>query len=289
MNIVTGGCSFSETRHCIDYHRFGMMDDYEAMQPESGYKSWALHLEDIIPNSRVYNTAMPGAGNGFISRAVIYKVDELLNKGKDVDYVCIQLSACDREEMLVDVDDASSETDRNLLCHYIPSLDGGLETGIDWNRVNLQNNNMLWLKHSYGQDSMLKYYYKYYNNDEFSVVKTLEHILRLQWYFKSHNIKYKMFCGWGIFYVLPQIPRYPIEVRHLWKMVDWKNWWFHHKGSKLLMGGITEWSRDNLPFEERFITGDRVTEDGNALDEHPSNIAHKTFAKEVVSKWINNT
>ena len=84
--------------------------------------------------------------------------------------------------------------------------------------------------------------------------------------------------------MLPQLPRYPIEVRHLWKMIDWDNFWFHKK-----LGGISEWSGDNLPFKERFITGDRVTEDGNALDEHPSNIAHKKFAKEVVSKWINNT
>jgi len=276
MNIVTGGCSFSETRNCIDYAGFGMMDDYDTYQPENGYKSWALHLEDIIPNSKVYNTALPGAGNGFISRAVIYKVDELLNKGKDVDYVCIQLTACDREEMLVDVDDASSETDKNLLCHHIPTLE--LE------KIKKDNNNKMWLKHSYGQDSLLKYYYKYYNNEEFSVVKTLEHILRLQWYFKSKDIKYKMFGGWNIFYQLPKIPRYPIEIRHLWTMIDWDNFWFHKK-----LGGITEWSVDNLPFEERFITGDRLQEDGkSALDEHPSNIAHKKFAKEVVSKWINN-
>ena len=67
-------------------------------------------------------------------------------------------------------------------------------------------------------------------------------------------------------------------------MVDRDNIWFHKK-----LGGISEWSRDNLPFEERCITGDRVTDDGNALDEHPSNVADKTFAKEVVSKWINNT
>ena len=80
MNIVTGGCSFSETRNCIDYASFDMMDNYADMQPESGYKSWALHLEDIIPNSKVYNTAMPGAGNGFISRAVIYKVNEMIEK-----------------------------------------------------------------------------------------------------------------------------------------------------------------------------------------------------------------
>lgn len=80
MNIVTGGCSFSETRNCIDYVGFDMMDNHADMQPESGYKSWALHLEDIIPNSKVYNTAMPGAGNSFISRAVLYKVNSLIEQ-----------------------------------------------------------------------------------------------------------------------------------------------------------------------------------------------------------------
>ena len=284
MRIVTGGCSFSETRHCVDYHRFGIMDDYDDYQPESGYKSWALHLEDIIPNSTVYNTAMPGAGNGFISRAVIYKVNEMIEQGKKTDYVFIQLTACDREEILVSVDDASSETDSNLLCHFIPSLDKGLDGGINWKLIKNGNNNKMWLKHSYGKDSMLKHYYKYYDNDEFSVVKTLEHILRLQWFLKVNDIKYRIFCGWNIFPVLPQMPRYPIEVRHLWTMIDWNNFWFHKK-----FGGISEWSKDNLPFEERFITEDRVQKDGSALDEHPSNKAHKKFAKEIVSKWINNT
>ena len=285
MNIVTGGCSFSETRHCVDYHRFGMMDDYDDYQPESGYKSWALHLEDIIPNSKVYNTAMPGAGNGFISRAVIYKVNEMIEKNKKPEYVFIQLTACEREEVLIDVMDAVTETDRKLLCHHIPVLDGGLDAGMNWDAIDRLNNNKTWLKHSYGQDSMLKYYYKYYNNDEFSIVKTLEHILRLQWFLKVSNIKYKMFCGWNLFPMLPQLPRYPTEVRHLWKMIDWDNFWFHKK-----LGGIKEWSIDNLPFEERFITGDRLQEDGkSALDEHPSNIVHNKFAKEVVSKWINNT
>jgi|TARA_B110000977_G_scaffold97454_1_gene128377 hypothetical protein len=284
MNIVTGGCSFSETRNCIDYHRFGMMDNYDDYQIDGGYKSWALHLEDIIPNSKVYNTAMPGAGNGYISRAVIYKVNEMLEQGEKPDYVFIQFTACDRKELLLNVDDASTENDRNLLTHFIPSLDGGMDTGIDWNKVKEQNNNMLWLKHSYTDESMMKHWYKYYHSIEVGYLKTLEHILRLQWFFKANDINYKMFCGWGLFHELPKIPRQPIELRHLWSMVEWDNFWFHKR-----LGGITEWSRDNLPFEERFVTGDRKTEDGNALDEHPSNKAHKTFAKEVVSKWINNT
>jgi len=290
-NIVTGGCSFSETMHCIDYRRFDMMDEYDDYQPESGYKSWALHLEDIIPNSKVHNTAMPGAGNGWISRAVIYKVNELLELNLKVDYVCIQLSGCDREEILIDVNDAiedDEKTNSNLLCHFIPSLDGGVgpDAGINWNKINLQNNNMMWMKSSYDSKSMLRHYHKYYNNNDFAVVKTLEHILRLQWFFKVNDIKYKIFSGWNIFDgpSTRKMPRYPIEIRHLWTMIDWDNFWFHRK-----LGGIGEWSRDNLPFNERFITGDRLQEDGkSALDEHPSNIVHKKFAKEVVSKWINN-
>ena len=142
----------------------------------------------------------------------------------------------------------------------------------------------MWLKHSYGQDSLLKYYYKYYNNEVFSTVKTLERILTLQWFLKVNFINYKMFCGWNLFTSLPQIPRYPVEIRHLWKMVDWDNFWFYKK-----LGGMTEWAEKNLPFEERFITGNRRKADGSPLDQHPSNIAHKKFAKEEVSKWINNT
>ena len=76
MNIVTGGCSYSETQHCVDYTRHDMdvdLFDYD------NYKSWALHLGDIVSNSTIHNTAMPGAGNGYISRAVIYKVNEMLD------------------------------------------------------------------------------------------------------------------------------------------------------------------------------------------------------------------
>ena len=47
-----------------------------------------------------------------------------------------------------------------------------------------------------------------------------------------------------------------------------------------------KWVKDNLPFEDRYVTGDRVTKQGHPLDQHPSNKAHREFAKQVVSKWI---
>ena len=51
MNIVTGGCSYSETQHCVDYTRHDMdvdLFDYD------NYKSWALHLGDIVSSSVLY-------------------------------------------------------------------------------------------------------------------------------------------------------------------------------------------------------------------------------------------
>lgn len=275
MNIVTGGCSFSDTVDCVDYTRFEMEHDLYQLD---NYKSWALHLEDIIPECKVYNTAKPAAGNGYISRAVIYKVNEMLEQYKKPDYVFIQLSSCDRKELLVDIKDATSQTDKNIVTHFIPEFD---IKDVRHNKdIKLKNNNLLWLKHSYEEDSLMKYWYKYYYSVEVGYLRTLEHILRLQWFFNVNDISYKFFSGWTIFGEL-KVPRYPLELRHLWKMINWDNFWFHRK-----FGGIKEWGEDNLPFEDRYVTGERRNEDGYALDEHPSNKAHREFAKQVVSKWI---
>lgn len=281
-HIVTSGCSFSNTEDCVDYTSHGM--DYYSYQLDN-YKSWALHLEDIIPNSKVYNTAKPAAGNGYISRAVIYKVNEMLEQYKKPDYVFIQLSSCDRKELLVDIKDATSQTDKNIITHFIPEFD---IKDVRHNKdIKLKNNNLLWLKHSYEEDSLMKYWYKYYYSVEVGYLRTLEHILRLQWFFNVNDISYKFFSGWNIFKDLPKIPRSPIELRHLWKMIDWDNFWFHRNNViGLKWGGIKEWGEDNLPFKDRYVTGERLNENGTALDEHPSNIAHREFAKQVVSKWI---
>ena len=282
MNIVTGGCSYSNTTDCVDYTRFKM--EHDLYQLDS-YKSWALHLEDIVPDCKVYNTAKPAAGNGYISRAVIYKVHELLEQYKKPDYVFIQLSSCDRKELLLDITDTTSETDKNIITHFIPEFD--IKDIRYIKDFKLKNNNKIWLKHSYEEDSLMKYWYKYYHSVEVGYLRTLEHILRLQWFFKSNDISYKFFSGWNIFKDLPKVPRSPIELRHLWKMIDWDNFWFHRNiANGLKYGGITEWSHDNLPFEDCFVTGERLNENGTALDEHPSNKAHREFAKQVVSKWI---
>jgi len=310
-HIVTGGCSFSETKNCVDYTVKGV--SYDNLEYDT-YKPWPLHLEDVVSNSKVHNMAVPGAGNGYIIRSVIWKVDKLLREGIKPQ-VFVQLTSMDRKELLLDVDDASSETDKNLLIHYITTLDARFKRkdgGIQWENVKKHNLNKLWIKHSYSEDSIMKYWYKYYNSKESSFVETIEQILRLQWYLKLHKINYKIFSGWNIFigqtsavtedfdmnqretnvaskHLGSYLKSNFKELYTLWEMVDWDNFWFQSTTQHPYIsgyGGITEWSDNNLPFEDRYITGDRTYEDGSPLDSHPSDKAHKEFAKQVVKKWV---
>lgn len=284
MNIVTSGCSFSNTEDCVDYTRFKM--DNNSYQLDN-YESWALHLEDIVPDSKVYNRALPGVGNAYIVRSIIWQVNELLKQNIKPN-VFMQMTSFDRKDLLLDSDDLNSETDKNLHTHYIPDI---MPRHHSPHLAKKLNNNKVWLKHSYEEDSMMRYHYKYYHNDESALVESLEHILRLQWFLKSNNINYKIFPGWDIINTLnhhtlqkesnEKLIFNTTEVKFLWEMIDFDNFWFYKN-----YGGITEWSIDNLPFEERYVTGERLTEDGHPLDQHPSNIAHREFAKQVVSKWI---
>jgi hypothetical protein len=181
----------------------------------------------------------------------------------------MQVTSPDRKELLLDCEDMTSETDGNLHTHYIPD--------VLYNTKKL-NDNKLWLKHSYEDDSIMKYHYKYYNNKMSALVETLENMLRLEWFLKLHKINYKIFFGWTI---LNFDFWQATETEYLWGMLDSDNVWFYKN-----YGGITQWVADNLLFEDRYVTGDRLTEDGFPLDQHPSNKAHKEFAKQVVSKWI---
>ena len=270
-HIVTSGCSFSNTEDCVDYTTHGM--EYHSYQLDN-YKSWALHLEDIIPDSKVYNRALPGVGNGHIVRSIIWQVNELLKQNIKPTGVFMQVTSPDRKELLLDCNDLSSETDGNLQTHYIPDI--WLPRMSRNHNAKELNENKMWLKHSYEDDSMMKYHYKYYNSNLSAIVETLENILRLQWFLKLHKINYKIFYGWGIY-----MRRQSMETEYLWEMLDLDNVWLYKNN-----GGITQWVRDNLPFEDRYVTGDRVTKQGHPLDQHPSNKAHREFAKQVVSKWV---
>tara|TARA_B100000424_G_scaffold118850_1_gene89742 strand:+ start:2427 stop:3290 length:864 start_codon:yes stop_codon:yes gene_type:complete len=287
MRIVTGGCSFTETEDCLDYERFNLMERREEFQVNTDYKSWALHLEDVIDGSIVHNEAMPGAGNGYISRAIIHRVSKLIDDGRKPDWVIVQWSGVQRKEMLLDFNEVH-EDDKNRASHFI---DRFLPIRVRGRTMASRlNRNKLWYKHAYDNDTILKHWYKYYGNEDFCLLETLEHMLRLQWYLENQNIKFKFFFGWELFRHYERLPRLPLEINHIWKLLDWDKFWFHNNEYvQSNMGGITEWSMDRFDTDlERFVT-DLRTKEGALMDLHPSQLAHKTFAKEVVSEWINNS
>ena len=62
---------------------------------------------------------------------------------------------------------------------------------------------------------------------------------------------------------------------HLWELIDWSTWWFHHSHKNEWTnqyGGLKEWCVDN---------GIELEPDG-----HPTNKGHEMFYKELASKWI---
>ena len=179
-HIITGGCSFT---NCA--------------------KSWPYHI-DQEKYGWVHNVATPGAGQAFISRSVIYEIEEMINNGintEDID-VFVMWSGIDRYEIL------STEKETPMHKLYIEGNDmNWLENFIfrDGNRIPFKES--CWLKSStrgmqWENNPVVRLfdtYFKHFHTEEESFVRSLENILRLQWYLKSKNISYKFMCWQNIF------------------------------------------------------------------------------------------
>ena len=110
-------------------------------------------------------------------------------------------------------------------------------------------------------------------------MRTLENILRTQWFLETKKLKYKFFFGWNISFI-EAIRFFP----ELSKLINFDNWWIHEtpmgppyphapftEGSEEY-SGMSEWCVDN---------GIELEPDG-----HPTNKGHEMFYKELASKWI---
>ena len=121
--------------------------------------------------------------------------------------------------------------------------------------------------------------------------RTLENILRTQWFLESKNIKYKFFFGWKTnFNRCEQFRLYQeLNLDNWWKFTtrlstksmlpqkDYKTFWpddkVFHTDSGNGFYGMLEWIFFNVE---------------NGIDDthHPTRQAHERFALEVASKWI---
>lgn len=120
--------------------------------------------------------------------------------------------------------------------------------------------------------------------DDVTEFRTLENILRTQWFLESKNIKYKFFFGWETNFQR-------CEQFRLYDELNLDNWWqfnveegkqplpqkdYHRYMNGPIEGnwnGMMEWVVCNL-------------ENGIDHTHHPSREAHERFAKEVALKWI---
>jgi hypothetical protein len=94
-------------------------------------------------------------------------------------------------------------------------------------------------------------------------IQTLEHILRVQWFLKSHNIKYMMTTYMDHVFANIKNP----ECNYLYDMIDMSNF--------LPIKGEYEWCKEKseLPFP---ILG----------DSHPSTSQHHAFTLQVVIPFL---
>jgi len=227
--LLTSGCSFTEP-------------DY----------SWAYQLSSTL-NIPIKNYAQASRGNGFISRTIIYGVQELLKTYEPNNLlVGIMWSCSDRNEtFFIDVDNSliDSDSNRNPFKFIEESKPRWVSFNPHWH------------------DKLSRMYFHNFYDFIGSQINTLEHILRTQWFLQKYNIDY--FMATISNNTLPQgITVEFEEVKYLYDMIDFSK--FLDKRDCL------DWCKNHsvIPF---------IVQD----DMHPSSDHHKQYTKEVVLPFIN--
>lgn len=294
--LITAGCSFT---HSPD--------------------TYAVQIKDLRPDMDVCNISLSGAGNDLISKMIIHKVAQFLKEGKSPEdmYVVMQLSGLERKTFLISEDVGEYDElvksrgyDAHLSDHFEYKW-GGRQP---WNNF-VDCDKTFWaqmMANGITEFELFSNYFNYIYSDEGHFVETLENILRVQWFLKQHNIKYKMFCGWDIF-TYSDDEHLPGKFRkshihnqftginepsdidsryeninnqlfkdryknsaHLWDLIDLDNFWFC-ENEKVKYGGLINWTQYNISPGEWYRSRD---------DHHPSTLAHIKFTKDIVMPWI---
>ena len=269
--LVTSGCSFTADK-----------------------PTWAHYLAERL-NIKHHNVAMSGAGNHIISSEVIKRVESLLSwniKPEDI-IVGIQWSGLFRFDLVID-------KNLNTTIERPVHLANGQEDRA-WPAPQDTANAWVMTAGSTKKGFWPSYYQLISKEQAF--LQTMEHILRVQWYLKSKNIKYFMFNGWDIFTdgttanlyndVTSKPNQFTDKVydssNHqlistnckwfgdLFEMIDFDYFWTHNSATTK-MGGMIQWLRETQHAGSVFRS---------STDFHPSSKSHQVFANDVLMEFIN--
>jgi len=200
--LVTSGCSFTDP----------------------GF-AWPHQLSKKY-NYELINVALASQGNGLISRKLLSTLENLplIYSSNDI-IVGVMWSGIDRYERIIESGD-----------EFIgpPYLTYNPTYCINPNERRWRIMSHEWIK---SEDCLV--HYGTFNNKISSMVQTLEHILRVQWYLDICGIKYFMSTYTDIF--LDEELMNHIEVRYLYEMVD--------KSKFLPIKGFYDWNKEHYPIE----------------------------------------
>lgn len=241
--LITAGCSFSQV-------------------PNSDV-AWPVPLKEYLDCEVLY-LGQGAAGNGIISKKVIYHTLKALEQYNASDIlVGIMWSGIDRKEVYL----------TNNITNY-NSINHGPDNDRYRNPLRLSSDIPDSLRHYYiinthWNDDLTQTYIKHFHDDTGSLIQTLEHILRVQWFLENRKIKY--FMTQYSFDVLPistsEVYKNP-DVKHLYDQLDFTNW--------LPIENMYRFACDSgLPF-------------ARPPDPHPSTEHHKLMVDTVLIPHLKN-
>jgi len=159
--LITAGCSFSQV-------------------PNRDI-TWPVPLNKAIGGEVMY-LGQGGAGNGIISRKVIYHVTEALKTHKPEELlVGIMWSGCERREIFTEEDIDSYKL------YYGPNHESYSNPVRVASERNFHIMNPSWTNNEFTDN-----YFKHAHNMYDGLLNTLEHIVRTQWFLQLHNVPYFM-------------------------------------------------------------------------------------------------
>lgn len=236
--LITSGCSFSYPENFSEF-----------------LITWPRHLHNLLPEYNAIYHGMGSQGNGLISRRVIYEVNSQLSQGVRP------------EDMLVGI--MWSGTDRHDI--YNPSI--ATELRKQKHIENWVHNPIGFIPDILGNWVILSPAWHFEENTEYyrhihsiigGTVTTLEHILRVQWFLKSHKIKYFMTTFTDEVFNSDNIK--DAECKYLYDQIDFTSF--------LPVSSEHTWiNQSSLPFK-------------TAGYNHPDSEQHKLFTDSVIYPWL---
>ncbi len=229
--FIVSGCSFSA--------------------PDFLVETWPKLFTTHLPDYTLINKSAQSRGNGLISRAVIYEVQNQLQNGvlPDDILVAVQWSGWGRHENHISDLSLLSSSDEQ-----VRPISKRVQGFID----NYTNSWEIMNHHWDTKNSKL--YYSMLYSEKGKLIESLEHILRTQWFLEKHNIKYFMTN-------MIKFSDSCDETEHLFQMID--------KSKFLPILGMLEWAQS---------TGLPLLDNG-----HLSLEQNSIFADTVVLPFLINT